>query len=103
MPRRSLAILVAIHSLTVEAAAGSGFVRTEPGALELTGPRSSFGFYRAPARPPAPPPPAAALPPRAAAPDPCRAERSAYVRHLLRMAGIDEADPLALVEGLAGA
>jgi hypothetical protein len=35
--------------------------------------------------------------------DPCRAPRSAYLRQLLRTAGIELDDPLALLEGLAGA
>jgi hypothetical protein len=36
-------------------------------------------------------------------PDPCRYQRWRYARHLLRSAGIDVADPLALLQGLAGA
>ncbi len=34
--------------------------------------------------------------------DPCRAERSSYLRRLLYMSGIDLDDPLAFLEGVAG-
>ncbi|MFL5274627.1 MAG: hypothetical protein ACJ79E_21435, partial [Anaeromyxobacteraceae bacterium] len=34
--------------------------------------------------------------------DPCRRERSAYLRQLLRATGVDLDDPLALLDGLAG-
>lgn len=35
--------------------------------------------------------------------DPCRAERTAYLRELLRLEGIEVADPVGLMEGLEGA
>jgi hypothetical protein len=35
--------------------------------------------------------------------EPCRVERSRYVRRLLAMSGIDLDDPLAFLEGMAGA
>jgi hypothetical protein len=107
MRRRSLAILVAVYPLSVHGAGGPGFVRTDRGSLELTGPRSFFGVYRAapppapvPARADAPPPRDAASP--GVAPDRCRAERSAYVRQLLRATGVGVDDPLALLDALAG-
>jgi len=41
-------------------------------------------------------------PPPGSLRDPCRAERSRYVRRLLVMSGIDLDDPLALLEGMTG-
>ena len=107
MRARALTTLAAVFPLIVQAATGSGFVRTDGGSLELTGQRSFFGVCPAlepgglGARPAAPLG-AADRAPAAAAPDPCLAARTAYVRHLLRTAGIEDEDPLALVEALAG-
>ncbi len=105
MRSRSLAlVLAALSPLVVRAVEASGFVRTDEGALELTGPRSFFGVYQTPRVAPAAPATAApALAPGAPREDPCRSERSRYVRALLRMAGIDLEDPLAFLDGLSGA
>jgi hypothetical protein len=106
---RSLALSAAVAlalPLSARAAEASGFVRTTEGALELTGSGSFFGVYR-PQRVEAPPPEGAEATPRpgpaAAAADPCRAQRSRYLRALLRMTGIDLDDPAAFLDGLAGA
>lgn len=91
-----------------------GFIRVESGVIG--GGAASFGVYqRAVASRPAPT--SAAAPPRSVqapegvpnappvAPplDPCRAERSRYVKRLLYMSGIvDVPEPLDFLEGLAG-
>jgi hypothetical protein len=87
-----------------------GFIRLE-GTSAVPAGYASFGTYRAAqsasyqvvasaAAPPGgdrvlPPPPG---PPR----DPCRAERSSYLRRLLYMQGIYLDDPIAFLEGMTG-
>jgi hypothetical protein len=54
----------------------------------------------APARAAPPAEPAEAAPPPRAAPDPCLAQRTAYLRELWKTSGIEVDDPVALQEGL---
>ena len=117
MLSRALPLLVASALPFAAAAEPSGFVRTDEGTVELTGPQSYFGTYRAqaqpastvaPARAPAPPQPdespgaatAAAAP--ATPVDACRAERVAYLREVLRASGIHLDDPISFLDGLVG-
>jgi hypothetical protein len=112
LPLAAAALIAALPAAAQEA---SGYVQTERGRLEIGAGGGFFGTARAA---PAPPPfDSAALRSRrteggttahgAAAPrptpaDPCRRERSAYLRQLLRATGVDLDDPLALLDGLAG-
>ena len=84
-----------------------GFIRVEGGVLGAGA--GSFGVYQAGAR--VPPPPLVAVAARPQVEDvaraqplaePCRPERSRYLRRLLYMAGIDLEDPLGFLEGLSG-
>ncbi|GEJ55277.1 hypothetical protein [Anaeromyxobacter diazotrophicus] len=88
-----------------------GFLRLEGGPpLAGTG---TFGVYPAGSR--MPPPPAlvagaaraqasdaAVAAPPAKPGEPCRPERARYLRRLLYMSGIDLADPVGFLDGLAG-
>ena len=89
-----------------------GFIRLEGSRAAPAG-LASFGTYRAvPAASyqavasgaAAPPGGYGSVPPAPPGPtrDPCRAERSRYLRRLLYMSGIDLDDPLAFLEGLSG-
>ncbi len=110
----------------------SGELRVPEGFIRLEGPPEegtssspgSFGVYRPsvrarsdaraapdPSRPNPEPATAAAPPselpaaePQAASPSPdgCRAERSAYLKRVLHMQGIEVSDPVAFLQGLAG-
>lgn len=85
-----------------------GFIRVEGGVLGAGA--GTFGVYQAGARVPPPPPlVAAAARPQVEDvtraqpfPEPCRPERSRYLRRLLYLAGIDLEDPLGFLEGLSG-
>ena len=89
-------------------------IRTPQGFVRVDDPRGAasgsgtFGVYPAGAYGRTPPPPGSAAEvasrepaPRPAA-DPCRRERSRYLRRLLQMDGIDLDDPLAVLDGLSG-
>jgi hypothetical protein len=96
-------------------ARGAAEIRTPEGFIRAEGPAlaagaGTFGVYPAGSR--MPPPPAlltaAARPQQdeTAAParpsDPCRPERSRYLRRLLYAIGIDLEDPIAFLDGLVG-
>src|SRR6185369_13420025 len=106
LPLAAAALVAAFPAAAQQA---SGFVQTERGRVELGAGGAFFGSARAV---PAPPPFDSAAPrpvraeggatahgdagPRPPA-DPCRRERSAYLRQLLRATGVDLDDPLALL------
>jgi hypothetical protein len=99
-----LAAAALVAALPVAAQEASGFVETERGRLEVGAGGAFFGTAKAATATPPRPPIATATPTATSAPaaDPCRPQRSAYLRQLLRATGVDLDDPLALLDGLAG-
>ena len=90
-----LAMALAAGAQVVEVRVPEGFVRAEADAPSATSNRS-------PSPTSSPSPSSTSAGTSMPAPDPCRAERSAYLRRLLQMTGVDLDDPIALLEGLAG-
>jgi hypothetical protein len=104
-----LAAAALVAALPAAAQQASGYVQTERGRFEIGAEGAFFGTARG--SPATAPLDSAALrsgrteggsTATSTPPDPCRRERSAYLRQLLRATGVDLDDPLALLDGLAG-